>query len=282
MKSKLTLWSVAAATVFFVLAVGSSAREESLGTSSNKKPQAVVVVSTPVPAAATIRKGKFMAISFRSSSTSSNGTISKPPGTVDGDVMVAFVGMSSDDTIPTPAGWTFVRRNGTNGSQGSGALATFYKIAASEGASYTFDVSRGPNGCVIIVSYSGVDPSGVINVERGGFLINGSVARALTVTTTAPNTTLVTGHFVRANTTLTTPSGMTERAFEKSSPSGISMKVFDEDRAVAGATGNRDSAHGSSAPYPGTSGQAVVLNPGSVAPMPPNANAGFMAAFGRF
>lgn len=70
--------------------------------------------------------------------TSSSVIVNKPTGTVEGDLMIAFIMAGSSGVTPTyPSGWTqsILDTTGNN----SGAVA--YKVAgASEGASYTFTV----------------------------------------------------------------------------------------------------------------------------------------------
>lgn len=63
--------------------------------------------------------------------------VNKPTGTVDGDVLIAHISDSSQaDVISTPSGWTAI--TSVSGSAGTSYL--FYKVAASEGASYTFTI----------------------------------------------------------------------------------------------------------------------------------------------
>lgn len=82
-----------------------------------------------------------MALAVPSTSTNTaTGTslaINKPSGVVDGDLMIAafYVGHQST-TITPPAGWTEIQST----AQGSHQIATYYKIASSEGSSYTWSV----------------------------------------------------------------------------------------------------------------------------------------------
>lgn len=103
-----------------------------------------------------------MALAFRSSSTASNVaanttsfTISKPSGVVNGDLMVMFTqGMFQAGVVS--AGWTEILAPSAGG--GYASAGTYYKIAASEGASYTCardgDTSGWPN-CAMILAYTG-------------------------------------------------------------------------------------------------------------------------------
>lgn len=68
-------------------------------------------------------------------------TIAKPTGTADGDLMIMNV-IRSDTTVATPSGWT-LKDSDTTGSNGYTYL--FYKIASSEGASYSVLTLSGGN-----------------------------------------------------------------------------------------------------------------------------------------
>lgn len=67
--------------------------------------------------------------------TSTSCVIDIPSGTANGDLMTAFlVSMETATTWSEPGGWTLV--------QDSGYVATFSKVASSEGANYTFTASN--------------------------------------------------------------------------------------------------------------------------------------------
>lgn len=83
-------------------------------------------------------------------------TITKPSGTVSGDVLVAFVNMVRSSAINTPpSGWTTI--------EASGAYAyshVYWKVAgASEPSSYTWDEGVSTNWAGVIFRLSGVDPT---------------------------------------------------------------------------------------------------------------------------
>lgn len=106
----------------------------------------------------------------------------KPTGTVDNDVMIAVVhsGLTSGQTITPPAGWTTLYNPGPNVSVGT--IGVFYKLAASEGANFTFTLSASDNGAGVIHTYRGADPSGPV----GNFA---SATQASAVAQIAPTTT---------------------------------------------------------------------------------------------
>lgn len=65
----------------------------------------------------------------------------KPSGVVDGDLMIAVIGWDNGiaRTLTTLAGWTLVQTDSQ--SVGQTAMATYYKVASSEGASFTWTFS---------------------------------------------------------------------------------------------------------------------------------------------
>lgn len=97
-----------------------------------------------------------MAASYRSKSTgNATGTLvlSKPSGTVDGDVMVAVVrlGYPSETFSAVPSGWTQLY----NSTVGGYRQGVWYKVAASEGASYSWTGSGGSYVAGYIATFTG-------------------------------------------------------------------------------------------------------------------------------
>lgn len=100
-----------------------------------------------------------MAIALRDSTTSLTGTVNKPTGTVDGDLVLLF-GYNNSTTLPSIAGWTTIFTRALTSS----AIGVFAKIASSEGASWTVTNSQ----ATIAVSYSGAAiPTQQVNAAAG-------------------------------------------------------------------------------------------------------------------
>lgn len=140
-------------------------------------------------------------------------TINKPSGVVENDVLVAALGFRpSSATITPPSGWTLVRRvdnNGTGGAQSS--LAVYRKVAgASEPASYAWDVTGAFGAAGGIQAFLNVDTTNPVDVENGQATAASLSHDTPSVTTTSPNTMLVTAHSYGSPTTWTAPTGMTE------------------------------------------------------------------------
>ncbi len=155
-------------------------------------------------------------------------TIAKPTGTVLNDVMIASFGfrtnqpgLSTDIAITPPAGWTLVRRLDNPGTPNTDSgLVVYRKVAgASEPASYQWAFSCtltcATNGFQAaaggIVTFSGVNTTTPIDVEAGrNTTATLGDQTTPSVTTTVPNTMLVTSHSYATAGPWTPPTGMTE------------------------------------------------------------------------
>lgn len=198
----------------------------------------------------TLAQISFVAATSASVSSGTSLTINVPTGTVNPNVMVASIAVRgpSTSTITAPAGWTFVRTDTTTTGITEN-LATYWKVAENEPASYTWTFSGSTTGAVGgILTFSGVDNGSVIDVS-GGQTVTGTANQsafnvaAPSITTTADNTMLVTAHAVASSGTSgsawTPPTGMTE-AVDRSSGSGTggeSIEMNHVVKASAGATG---------------------------------------------
>jgi hypothetical protein len=88
-------------------------------------------------------------------------TITKPSGTVSGDVLVAFVNMIRSSAINTPpSGWTTIEISGVFAYS-----HVYWKVAgASEPSSYTWDEGASTSWAGVIFRLSGVDPTTQLDV----------------------------------------------------------------------------------------------------------------------
>lgn len=105
-----------------------------------------------------------MAIAFAShtevtaaSAGATNITVTKPTGTVDGDLLLVFAFCNGAGvTFTPPAGWT-------TSTSGSGVHA-WWKVASGEGASWTFTRSANTNSAVIQAArLTGVSPTSPVD-----------------------------------------------------------------------------------------------------------------------
>ncbi len=113
-----------------------------------------------------------MAIAFETVATATRDTdggvlvIDKPVGTVEGDVLVAAVGVDGRGLISGPAGWTKEIANDAQDLGVRAGLAVFWLVAgASEPATYTFTNTRNETATGAIARYSGVDTAATVEAS---------------------------------------------------------------------------------------------------------------------
>jgi hypothetical protein len=109
-------------------------------------------------------------------------SVSKPTGTTDGDVMIAFCGGSPS----TPSGWTLLgsANSGTNSLR---TVRLFRKVASGEGSSYTFSISSSI-ACASIVSYRGVSNTTPVDTAHFDISPIGATTNFNTASVTAATT----------------------------------------------------------------------------------------------
>ncbi len=177
--------------------------------------------------------------------------INVPAGTQEEDVMLASIAIApSGATVTAPAGWTEVQNTPGTGSR----LVTYRRTAgASEPASYSWTLGGSVTSGVAggIATYSGVDPLDPIHLSSANTTVSGTSHTVTGVTTTIPNTMVVTAHSIASSVAWTPPAGMTERvdaaAFTAPNAAGVALEMSDAAQAAAGATGDRTATVGSNA-----------------------------------
>lgn len=154
-----------------------------------------------------------------------NITGPKPAGTVEGNLLLAFVGTdATTDAVPfAPAGWTLVASRG-NGGTTTQSTKVFRKIAgASEPTSYTFnfrntldtaDVSA-DRATVELHRVTGFDPTTPIDVQNSAGGVLTTDPPCPTVTTTVDNCLVFAwvwhGHTAATGDSHTPPASHIER-----------------------------------------------------------------------
>jgi hypothetical protein len=218
-----------------------------------------------------------MAIAWRSGNSGGNGsggnvTVTKPTGTVDGDILLAVTYREAGAwTLPTGWAWINAGTPEQANNTGNGWVGLAWKRASSEGASYTFQLSATTWRTVTVGAWSGCVTSGnpwdVYTSHTG--VNTDIVVNALT--TTVANTMLVVG---TANYNGDNPtagaSGMTARTMDGG------CGFFDEPQAATGSTGTQALARAA-----GTGGDWAVwhlaLKPAGGAPAAQTINANAIA-----
>jgi hypothetical protein len=101
-----------------------------------------------------------MTVAFVAGAETTNGTagtsvvVSRPSGTANDHVLVAFIAAVGNPSISTPSGWTLI---GTQDASTNVRLAAFYKVASSEPASWTWTLGASQRNIGWVGAYSGVD-----------------------------------------------------------------------------------------------------------------------------
>lgn len=141
----------------------------------------------------------------------------KPTGTADRDLMFAwqFSDFGTYANLTAPAGWTLL--TGLDMGSSELHLKVWYKLAGnSEGASYSWPMGSGVDGCVSIVTTRGVSPNPATWVwATPAWAANSQNRVAPSVAGARYGSLLLCYTSADANDvtcTWTPPSGMTERA----------------------------------------------------------------------
>ncbi|MEU6513633.1 hypothetical protein [Streptomyces sp. NPDC046978] len=204
--------------------------------------------------------------------TTSSLACSVPAGTASGDVMVALISRpSSGATVSTPSGWSILSGFPVQNTNGT-TFCGFYKVAASEPASYTFAGSTG-KWCIAMATYRGVDNGTPIHASAAAIDTTSRAAHASpSVTTTVADCWILTGYCDRGTSsasTWATPSGLTSRSgsLVTTGTSNNSLATFDTNADEP--TGSYSYSATASAAQNNASMCTVALAPASAVPAPP-------------
>lgn len=217
-----------------------------------------------------------MAVAFRAAETAAIGaaassvSVARPAGTTDGDLLLAFVAISADQTITTaPAGWNLLDSRATGTATGDCRHAAYWKIAAGEPTSWVWSFSAAADSAVVVAAYSGVATSPVqvsaANLMTGSTTIH--VAPSVTPTTASTWTVfaVAVNPVYDGNTTFTTPTGLTARG-EADPGAGTTnravLKVWDAATPTTDPTGTKSTTLNNSAK--GVAYSVVVASSGAV------------------
>lgn len=183
---------------------------------------------------------------FRSSTVvaSANGTAcvpTKPAGVVDGDLLIACISYnsSSGSINSVPAGWATVAAGvATNGTNLT-AMTIYAKIAAGEGASWSWGLSATMTSIAVCVAYSGADKQIMVS----GLTASSAAGTNLIAPTITPYAPCILGTIYASRSganAITLPGGQTSRAeTHAAATGGRSIRFGDETYNSTAATGTR-------------------------------------------
>lgn len=215
-----------------------------------------------------------MAVAVQASTTRSsataNATGDRPTGTVDGDLLIAFVLIATGTTVSgVPSGWNL---EDNTGNAAGCRVVTYTKIASSEPATWTWTLNTATNNAVHVLRIDGHDPTTYVNVDGGQANDSASTSVvAPSVTTTKDNCLLIFAGGINANATQTAPGSMTEVTDALGGGSARALETAQQALGAAGATGTRTSTASASA-----------VNVGyliAIAPPPAASSASLLMAF---
>jgi hypothetical protein len=166
--------------------------------------------------------------------------VTKPSGTVDGDLLVAFWivrANASDSNLTLPSGWTQVAFDG--GQNPTIKLA--YKVASGEGTNYTFTTNASRLQGAWIGRFSGVDTGSPSDATPNTNVLLSVSSVTVTSITTTTNGAFVLGFGGTPNSEnydITQPSGFTVME-DFIGISYVNINASYSEQATAGATGDK-------------------------------------------
>lgn len=210
-----------------------------------------------------------MAFAFRQSSNQGNAsgaglTVTKPTGTVDGDliIVVAYLETGTNTWSSVGAGFTRVAQTPEAGTEFT--VQMWWKWASGEPASWTWTPTTTPVWRTIVAaSYSGGSGSGSaidVSSSNAGLAQLDTSQTAPSVTTTVANDLLVYGY---GNFGGVNPTGMNGAAGTLRVALG-GCAIADADIAAAGATGTSNETGAGTQDFAAIHG-AFFLSPGGAA-----------------
>lgn len=186
----------------------------------------------------------FVGAAHADSVSTASLVVNAPAGLADNDYMLALCKFGNAVTINSPpSGWTSLAL--FDESAGAGTYyQLFGKLAASEGASYTFGLSGATRvGCTIAAYRGGFDTADVVDiVSSTGYNTNDTTLRAASVSaTSAGSTAIFAGGLHQSSVaTFTAPSGFSEDVDNGSIDSRFSRIFANIVLGGSGATGDID------------------------------------------
>lgn len=188
----------------------------------------------------------YNTVTFRAAASNNANTsslaVSRPTGTVNGDVLIAVVAWWID-TLTPPSGWTQIGSTQTWNISGEDVFVrAYYRVASSEPSSYSWGLSGVNDIAVSIATYYNVNTGSVVDAQAGQ---TNAANTSMTTPSVSPTTDAdmlvflgAAGSDSAGSATATPPSGMTERA-DATAGTWIKAYMADQLLTAAGATGTR-------------------------------------------
>lgn len=187
----------------------------------------------------------FVNAAHYDNSASVTAVIVKPTGTVDNDIMFAFLKrIVTTDPTGVPPGWALLGKN----SVGDTTHWLYWKLASSEGADYTWTwAGSARTGGTITAYRDGFNTASPIDVvSNTSYIVNDTICRAVSMAVSAANSPLFFFGAVHASSTVTftKPSvpttGWAEDVDTYSAGSRFARGICSMVWTSSGATGDMD------------------------------------------
>lgn len=189
----------------------------------------------------------FIATASVHAVSATGGTVTKPTGTADNDLMFTDIKRSAGseaDPTTVPTGWTLlVKRTGDVNN----TYWVYWKLAASEGANYTWTWAGTTRTGITVVTYrDGFNTANPIDVSSNtAYQTSDTILRAAGMTVAAANSPLIffgnsSGSAARTVTPPTNPTSFAEDVDFHDADSRWGLEVASVVWTGSGATGDID------------------------------------------
>ena len=129
----------------------------------------------------------YKTIDYTGDTNASSIVLNKPSGVVDGDLMVAIIAWNSGSayTLTTLSGWTLIRNTNTDSANLN--ISSFYKIASSEGSSYTWSFSNSVEAVGATIRIDTFNSSTPVDTSNGASTSGGNTTSLTFADTITPS-----------------------------------------------------------------------------------------------
>lgn len=205
----------------------------------------------------------------------SSGTttvVTKPTGTVDGDLLVVIIGnrtIGTKTVASVPSGWTLIK---TETGATNKIVAAYWKIASSEPTTWTWTWTASGFNAGSALRINGNDPSSPIDVNNSASTADGVTSLVFTDTVTPTKTNQLILFPVFASRAATGLTDISAYAVVNNNPTWTELYDIGDNSSnsfeftlayatytVASATGNSTATAGASAAGEGAEGLLIVI-----------------------
>lgn len=212
------------------------------------------------------------ASAYKDTSSATAYTINRPAGVIQGDLMVASLGVSGNVTVSAPSGWTLVRTIHATGSNAHTIGILIRTAGASEPTSWSAThTSTGKPKVVQCVAYRGAADASLQFIAEDSATGQSANLVSHSVTNTDSKAWRISVFTVSSNGGSTmTSNEVSERADDTNSGStpGITVAVYDSNGTISTGAQQRSATSSNSNEINSGSAWIGIIKPSSVATSP--------------